>query len=101
MQTKSFFAGGDHWNASQSSLNVEPLRKRPTPLPGFRSGVSDDHFPECSVGAAGPGSEAIIDGVRNEFRLRLTGRFPVPDDGAPDALEGKRVTAAAKHLMEI
>ncbi len=101
MQTKSFFAHGDHWNASNASLNIEPLRKRVTSLPGFRSGVLDNRLPDCSGETAGPDTEAIINGVRNEFRQQLIGRFPVLDDGAPDALEGKRVTVAAKHLMEI
>ena len=92
MGTQSFYARGDGSSANNAALNVENKSQQPTVKITFDSGPTGDLTLEYNGGLPDPDTTVIIDGVRYNFTLELTGSLPFDNRKVPDPLEGLQVT---------
>ncbi|MEE4235428.1 MAG: Hint domain-containing protein [Anderseniella sp.] len=88
----SFYARGDGSSANNAALNVESLSQQPVVLLTFEASPGGDIILEANGGGVDPDTTVLINGVRYNFTLELTGGLPLNSNKVPDALEGKTIT---------
>jgi len=88
----SFYARGDGSSANNAALNVDNQSQQPVVLLTFESSPGGDIVLERNGGAPDPDTTVLINGVRYNFTVELTGGLPFSNGKVPDLLEGKTVT---------
>ncbi len=88
----SFYARGDGSSANNAALNVENKSQQPVVLLTFEASPGGDIVLERNGGAPDPDTTVLINGVRYNFTVELTGGLPLSNGKVPDPLEGKTVT---------
>jgi hypothetical protein len=91
----SFYARGDSSSANNAALNVKNTSQQPTVQLTFDSGPTGDLLLEYNGGANDPDTTVLINGVRYNFKVELTGGLPLNSNKVPDPLEGKQVTVVS------
>ncbi len=88
----SFYARGDGSTANNAALNVENKSQQPVVQLTFEASPGGDIVLERNGGAPDPDTTVLINGVRYNFTVELTGGLPASNNKVPDPLEGKTVT---------
>lgn len=88
----SFYARGDGSSANNAALNVDNQSKQPVVMLTFESSPGGNIVLERNGGAPDPNTTVLINGVRYNFTVELTGGLPLSNGKVPDPLEGKTVT---------
>jgi hypothetical protein len=90
--TISFYARGDGASANNAALNVNNTSQQPVVLLTFEASPGGDIVLERNGGAPDPDTTVLINGVRYNFTVELTGGLPISNGKVPDPLEGKTIT---------
>lgn len=88
----SFYARGDGSSANNDALNVENLSQQPVVLLTFEASPGGDIILEANGGGVDPDTTVLINGVRYNFKVELTGGLPLNSNKVPDPVEGKTIT---------
>jgi len=88
----SFYARGDGASANNAALNVDNTSQQPTVELTFEASTGGDIVLEQNGGNPDPDTTVLINGIRYDFTVELTGELPKSSGKVPDALEGKQIT---------
>lgn len=88
----SFYARGDGSSANNAALNVDNLSQQAVVLLTFEASPGGDILLEANGGAPDPDTTVLINGVRYNFTVELTGGLPLSNGKVPAPLEGKTIT---------
>ncbi len=94
----SFFARGDSSSANNAALNVENTSQQPVVELTFEASPDGDIVLEPNGGALDPDTTVLINGVRYDFTVELTGGLPDSNNKVPNPLEGKTVTVISAMI---
>ncbi len=90
--TMSFYARGDGSSANNAALNVDSKAQQPTVQITFEASPGGDIVLERNGGAPDPDTTVLINGIRYNFTVELTGGLPASNGKVPIPLEGKEIT---------